>query len=323
MRGSMNKGSFLAIIALGMMFISGCKGVFDNGNGNGAAPPEPVYPCFDAGSSWSPDGSTIVYTHEHITRIDSSGLYHIEEDSSGLWLIDPDGSNRRMFLSGGERVTGGRSDWSPDGEWIALHRARKIWKVRANGDDLIQLTSGEGFCPAWSPDGKKIAYCINAGDSRGVWIIDSDGGSNHKIGELAWTDPDWSSEGDRIIFSGWIEADSGICIADTNGENPECVHTGNPVFCGNPSFSPDGSKIVFVMQDYGGPNQVWVVNSDGSDPRRLTTEGGDDPCWSPDGRYIVYTQHDGRKYDPQNNGVLFIMRSDGSEKRQLTFGISP
>jgi Tol biopolymer transport system component len=320
MKRALHRGYYVAMAALGMMLVSGCEYFFDDDDdGNGVTPPDPVYPCFDAGSSWSPDGSTIVYTHTHITEIHRSGRYHVEKDSSGLWFIDPDGANRRMLLSGGERVTGGRSDWSPDGEWIALHRARKIWKVRANGDGLIQLTSGEGFCPAWSPDGKRIAYSIHVGDSAGVWIIDADGGNNHRIGEWGWYEPDWSPEGDRIIFSGQIEEGAGICVADTNGRNPKLIHPKG----GNPSFSPDGSRIVFVIQDYGGPNQVWVVSSDGSDPRRLTTEGGDDPCWSPDGRCIVYTQHDGREYDPLNNGVLFIMNADGSEKRQLTFGISP
>jgi TolB protein len=317
MRKSVHRGYYVVMAALGMMLVSGCEGIFDDDDGNGVAPPDPVYPCFDAGPSWSPDGSIIVYTHTHIIEIHRSGRYHVEEDSSGLWFIDPDGSNPRMFLSGGKRINGWGADWSPGGEWIAFESGRRIGKIKANGEAPIQLTSWDGFFPAWSPDGKRIAYSIHAGDSGGTWIMDADGGNNHKIG--GGREPDWSPEGDKIIFSGKIEGGAGVCIADTNGRNPRLIHHGG----GNPSFSPDGSEIVFVMQDYGGPNQVWVVNSDGSAPRRLTTEGGNEPCWSPDGRCIVYTQHDWWRYDPQNNGVLFIMNADGSEKRQLTFGISP
>jgi TolB protein len=79
-----------------------------------------------------------------------------------------------------------------------------------------------------------------------------------------------------------------------------------------PRFSPDGTKITFTSQPEGDFPQIWVINSDGTNARQLTTTQGYTSDWSPDGEWIVYT--DTRAV----SGRLWIMRKDGTDKRQLT-----
>ncbi|MFN3479340.1 MAG: TolB family protein, partial [Thermodesulfovibrionales bacterium] len=80
----------------------------------------------------------------------------------------------------------------------------------------------------------------------------------------------------------------------------------------SPSWSPKGDKIVFSGR-VAGKNQIFVINSDGSNLTQLTESGNnEDPCFSPDGRYIVFTSdRDGEK-------AVYIMRANGEAQRRIT-----
>jgi Tol biopolymer transport system component len=82
-----------------------------------------------------------------------------------------------------------------------------------------------------------------------------------------------------------------------------------------PSFSPDGTKIVFQMGDYGSTSEIYVMNFDGTNLTQLTSnnvyDGG--PDFSPDGQKIVFSSWDNETY-PE----IFIMNADGSNRTQIT-----
>ena len=84
----------------------------------------------------------------------------------------------------------------------------------------------------------------------------------------------------------------------------------------DPSPSPDGTRLVYVVIDGAGGNaDLWIANRDGTGARQLTTseEWEDQPAWSPDGAWIAY-----RSFAAQLDPDIFLVRPDGSETRNLT-----
>jgi TolB protein len=252
----------------------------------------------DRWACWSPSGDSLAYHHWLETEIDSSGLYIM--DSSGVF--------KRFFLWGPSIYD---PDWSPMGDWIALEVGYHIYKIQTDRDSLIQLTySGENILPRWSPDGMKIVYQkISPVESLGIWIMDADG--NNSRFAINGISPSWSPDGTEILYVG---LNYQLFVADTTGENAVQIGT----LTGGtgtqfPSFSPQGDKILFSYQIYSERPNIWVMNTDGSNLQKLTTQGGDAPRWSPDGYKITFTD------TRPENGYLWIMNRDGTEKRQLTF----
>src|SRR5215216_908773 len=90
----------------------------------------------------------------------------------------------------------------------------------------------------------------------------------------------------------------------------------NPAFDYGPSWSPDGTKIIFASDRDAITNRdLYVMNADGSNPTRLTNDPEDEtwPSWSPDGTKIAFqSQSEGE------NEVIYVMNADGSEQTRLT-----
>jgi dipeptidyl aminopeptidase/acylaminoacyl peptidase len=89
--------------------------------------------------------------------------------------------------------------------------------------------------------------------------------------------------------------------------------TSDPSIDTSPSFSPDGSRIVF-NSDRGGSPQLYVMGADGSGARRISFGQGryTTPVWSPTGEYIAFTKQIGGSFH------IGIMQPDGSDERILT-----
>lgn len=123
---------------------------------------------YDGWPKYSPDGSIIVYESMRV----SSGPIQI-------WTVAADGSNPKQITE----KEGGYPCWSSDGKWIAyiVDQSEDInvwnndlWIVPSNGGEAVQLTKSslQERRPAWSPDGKKIAFDSNVGGSEhGIWIL--------------------------------------------------------------------------------------------------------------------------------------------------------
>jgi len=276
--------------------------------GDVVKPPRRPYPEIDRFPSWSPDGKTIAYFHLGVTRVDPRGGFWVDYDSTGIWLINSDGTENRLFFKGGDTPS-----WSPDGRWLAFSLGAQIYKITVNGDSLTQLTfEGRNFFPKWSPDGERIAYRRSTPEG-GVYIMDAWGTYHRRV--IEWGGyASWVNESQILFRKG------GIWISDTLGQNRVLLLSEDEIGAveiRSPSLSPDGSKIIFSAWKEGQPLQVWIMNADGSNPKELTTEGGKDPCWSPDGTRIVYVRYNSREFS-SSNGRLWIMDSNGANRVQLT-----
>ena len=84
---------------------------------------------------------------------------------------------------------------------------------------------------------------------------------------------------------------------------------------GDPDWSPDGNRIAF-KSDRSGQFEIWTMNPDGSDPVQLTTHGGEEPNWAPNGVEIVFTR--GRDGGRTGDYEVYVMNSDGTGIRPIT-----
>jgi Tol biopolymer transport system component len=202
---------------------------------------------------------------------------------------------------------------SPGGRTIAFHRATAgpneasephVYLVSADGTDLRRLTDRDAaeINPSWSPDGRWIAFAVEAGGRFDLYRAAADGS---RISPLVETDgahedfPAWSPDGEALAFARSepdVETGSGdLWIANADGSG-ERLLLGGRNDDSAPSWSPDGRRIAFLRNGH-----VAVMNADGTDIRALTDPGEareSRPMWSSDGSRLIFAR------DP---GSLFVL----------------
>ena len=188
-----------------------------------------------------------------------------------------------------------------------------IYVMNAQGRGLRSL--GIGHAPAWSPDGRWIAF----DDSQHIRIMHPDGsGLTDLTPTLAGVnsfDPSWSPDGRWIAFASEPAGtrDAALWLVRSNGSGlHELVNA--PGEEEHPSWSPDGSRIVFDSFPPAGPDHLYTVRSDGTDLDQITPDSLD--AWGPSWSSLnVIAFADGASSATND---IFTMRPDGSHLRQLT-----
>jgi len=152
-----------------------------------------------------------------------------------------------------------------------------------DGNNVRKLIpdSGLQYDPAWSPDGKRIAYIYGLGyRTDELCVIDSDGGNkrtltNNKALEFL---PAYSPDGKSIAYVSDVTGNYEIWVMDADGKNLSQLTNSRGIDT-RPCWSPDGKQIMFVS-NRSGDLQLWIMGSNGSNPRQLTFGSPSmDPAW--------------------------------------------
>ncbi len=204
--------------------------------------------------------------------------------------------------------------WSPDGMHILFNRSPSmgfidVMVMTSEGLGEVNLTPHNNVDVAldWSPDGSQILYS----SSGNLWVMRPDGSEKQRLTENSfeeWTGS-WSSNAASIAFD--RQGDLWVMDADGTNERPLLVR---PEHDSHPVWSPDGRRIAFVSRQSGVDN-VWIMNSDGSQPFSLTNTllyENTEPAWSPDGSKIAFSS------DRDGDWDIWMMNPDGTDPAHLT-----
>jgi TolB protein len=224
-------------------------------------------------------------------------------------------SNVRQLTFGGQNA---EAYFSADGKRLIFQSTRdefecdQIFTMNTDGSEVHKVSTGKGrtTCAYFYPNGKKILYS-----------------STHLADPRCPPRPDFSRGYVWAVYSGYD-----IFTAKPDGSNlRQLTHT--PGYDAEATFSRDGRKIVFTSMRHGDLD-IDSMDANGKHVKQLTDELGYDggPFYSPDGQWIVY-----RAYHPASEQEisdyrqllkqslirpttleLWIMRADGSAKRQIT-----
>jgi Tol biopolymer transport system component len=206
----------------------------------------------------------------------------------------------------------------------------RIVTMNADGSDIRPLLRNfeDSWDPAWSPDGSRIAFA----SLRGHFDLFTAGADGRNVQRLTKdqktrdSSPAWSPTGDELAFVSTIDGNFDIFRMDADGTNVvNLTHSPDANDCGcfepffvfaQPAFSPDGGEIAFSsdLADPDGNLDVYIMDRDGSNIRRLTTDPAIDaePDWSPDGTSIAFQS------DRDDDMEIYLMGTDGALIDQLT-----
>jgi TolB protein len=265
--------------------------------------------------------------------IAESKIYYVKISGGGtpnvtkeIWEMDYDGANQHPITHLGTISLSPRI--SPDNSRLAFSSlGRNGFQIRVYSLLLGRYVNfpevgGTNITPAWSPDGREIAYSSSRSDDPEIWISDA-GNLARRITNFRGPDmsPTYNPKtGAQIAWTSGRTNLPQLYIMNTDGSGVQQMTDGG--YATSPSWSPNGQVIAFAWDRKYGPGapggqDIYVMEVATKKWIQLTHDGGrcDFPSWSPDGRHIVYANSaDGRAEHTR----VWTMLADGSQRRPLT-----
>jgi Tol biopolymer transport system component len=276
--------------------------------------------------AWTPDSTTLVVSE--LTSPICASLFAISVAT---------GERRRLTRPPEPSIGDGWPAVSSDGSTVAFARysqdsTANIHVVPLIGGEPRQLTADKAsiFGIAWSADTELVFSSDRDGTSR-LWRVSTRSSSTPALSRLDTAAEDArfpslarpaSNASGRLAYQRFVQnLDIRRSELAGNGTAPPTLKPSQPFIAStksedHPRYSPDGSKVAFVSRR-SGTHEIWVCDSDGSNPVRLTSMGGPilvGPQWSPDGRRIAFFGATGTA----GRYSVYVMPAQGGQPSRLT-----
>jgi TolB protein len=229
----------------------------------------------------------------------------------------------------------------PTGKWLAFASTRdnehtNLYLQRTDGAAVVQLTAGsaDDANPAFSPDGRQIAFASTRAGNWQIFLMTVDGKSVTQIttGPMQAIHPTWSPDGNRLAFAALGSKSGQWELWTVNLQSNEKRMIGYGLF---PNWSPsrEGDRIAFQRPRQRGSRwfSLWTLDLIDGEATHVTevvlssNAAVVSPSWSPDGHRLAFaTVVDPNKQLPAHSRGrtdIWIVKADGTERQRITDGI--
>jgi len=267
----------------------------------------------------SPDGQWVAYVVANTDTKEDKGNTHI-------WMVGYDGKNDRQITFSTDSE--GAPRWSPDGKYLSFTSSRpgkakgnQVWLLDRNGGEAYQLTELKGRLQGyeWSPDSRRLALVIGDPDPEAEAAASPAPGTPPKPPKPIVIDRyRYKQDGQGYLLSG---RHSYIYLFDIATKKLDRL-TRSKWDESSPSWSPDGARIAFMSNHSDDPDrdpsaQLFVADAAAGVTENQLTNADTRasrarPEWSPDGKWLVFTEGDEKKYGAYNMEHLMFVLTDGT-----------
>jgi len=235
-----------------------------------------------------------------------------------IYISDYDGHNVKQITK--DRSIALFPRWSPLGDKMLYNSYKDggamlyVKNISTGSVKRVSARKGLNIGACWGSDGQKLALTLSPKGNPDIYCIDLNGKiidrfTNHWGIDVS---PSFSPDGNRMAFVSNRSGSPQIYIRDLVKGKEERL-----TFEGKYNTSPKWSRLNQIT--FSGINEsrfdIFTINPDGTNLRRLTHNQGknEDPCWSPDGKYIMFSSSRSGRYH------LYIMNASGQNQRRITF----
>ena len=276
------------------------------------------------GLAWTADGREIVFASRRAGRFQ---LWRLAARPTGLGgshgspvLVEGPGDDARYpTISRTSKLAYQRYNRNFDVQQVEILGPEGSAAHRLGRSTRLIASTQLDATPAWSPDGRTIAFVSNRSGTQELWVCDADGSNPLKLTSFGGPSvifPRWSPDGQRLIFGALTgpEGNSESYTISARGGAPQRITVAGHRSMAHPVFSHDGRWIYFIPGSRDGPVEAFRAAIEGGSALQITWHGAMRPEESPDGRLVFYSK----------NGIrgLWSTPVSGGEESQIADSIS-